>query len=189
MYSSSVEFPPSLLLEPLELVLVSYWYSSMAFSRLSLDDIFWKDQKTYKTREEGIPGSKTNEGYEREEIPRREMSKNENLRNAEGNGGIPLFIGDWPGHIKWHNQSGDDTWRSPRRNESTRLITNKKVTRGTSTHMHLGKRRQVIPLYLDDPYEQGGNWCHKKHPTPELVHMARPTRDKLGQTGQTKWWS
>ena len=49
-------------------------------------------------REEGIPGSKTNEGYGREEIPRqgsrRGMSKNENLGNAEDNGGIPLFIGN-----------------------------------------------------------------------------------------------
>ena len=34
------------------------------------------------------------------------MSKNENLRNVEGNGGISLFIGDWPGHIKRCNQSG-----------------------------------------------------------------------------------
>ena len=48
-------------------------------------------------REERIPGSKTKEGYGREKIPRRGsrrgMSKNENLRNVEGNGGIPLFIG------------------------------------------------------------------------------------------------
>ena len=45
-------------------------------------------------REEGIPGFKTNEGYGPEEIPRRGMSKNENLRNVEGNGGISLFIED-----------------------------------------------------------------------------------------------
>ena len=50
-YSSSVEFPPSLLLEPLELVLVSYWYSSMAFSRLSLDDNFLEKIKKPKRRE------------------------------------------------------------------------------------------------------------------------------------------
>ena len=43
------------------------------------------------------------------------MSKNENLRNAEGNGGIPLFIGNWPGHTKRHNQSGSDTWHSSRK--------------------------------------------------------------------------
>ena len=45
-----------------------------------------------------MPGSKMNEGYEHKEIPRRGsrrgMSKNENLRNVEGNEGIPLFIGD-----------------------------------------------------------------------------------------------
>ena len=52
-YSSSVEFPPLLLLEPLELVLVSYWYSSMAFSRLSLDDIFWKRSKNLKDERRG----------------------------------------------------------------------------------------------------------------------------------------
>ena len=49
-------------------------------------------------REEGIPGSKMNEGYGREEIPRRDsrrgMSKKENLINVEGSGGIPLIIGD-----------------------------------------------------------------------------------------------
>ena len=50
-YSSSVEFSLLLLLKPLELSLVEFssllssWYSSMAFSKLSLDDIFEKNSK------------------------------------------------------------------------------------------------------------------------------------------------
>ena len=51
-YSSSVEFPPSLLLEALELVLVSFWYSSMAFSRLSLDNSFFGKGKKKNLKDE-----------------------------------------------------------------------------------------------------------------------------------------
>ena len=48
-------------------------------------------------RNEGIPSSKTNGGYGREETlrqsSRRRMPKKENLKNVKGSGGIPLYIG------------------------------------------------------------------------------------------------
>ena len=54
-----------------------------------------------------------------------------NFRNVKGRRGIPLFIGRKSRHSNRHNQSRNDTWHVPRKNKSTRLVSNKIVTCGT----------------------------------------------------------
>ena len=58
--------------------------------------------------------------------------KDENFKNVKGRREILLFIGSRIWHLKQHNQSENDTWHIPRRGKSTRLVTNKVMTCGTT---------------------------------------------------------
>ena len=57
--------------------------------------------------------------------------KEGNFRNVKGRGGILLFTSSRLWHLKQHDQPKRDTWHTPRKNESTRPVTNRIVTHGT----------------------------------------------------------
>ena len=62
--------------------------------------------------------------------------KEGNFINVKGSGGILLFIGRKFRYLKRHSQLKSDMWHVPRKNKSTRLVTNEIVTRGTLNCWH-----------------------------------------------------
>ena len=57
---------------------------------------------------------------------RRWMSRKKISEMRRFKGGIPLFIGCWPGHLKRLYQYKNDTWPLPRKTKSTESVANKK---------------------------------------------------------------
>ena len=60
--------------------------------------------------------------------------KGENLANAKGRRGIPLFIGSEVWHLKERDQPDKNTWHIPRKGKLTLLITNEVVTCGMTSN-------------------------------------------------------
>ena len=108
--------------------------------------------------------------------------------------GIPLFIGWWPEHLKWHHQWQVDTWHLPRKTKSMRVAANTKTTRGISIYWHqLYISKDVsaaYPIWWMTHMDEGGtNGVKKKAPSPIFVCMAHPLKGQSGRGKYIHWLS